>query len=63
MHPSPGPHHDCPLQAITQGPAQPSGLVVWLHGPRASGDDFVPVLPRSSGPTCASCSPTHRCDP
>jgi len=34
-----------PLQAITQGPAQPSGLVVWLHGLGASGDDFVPVLP------------------
>ena len=34
-----------PLESIIQGPANPSGSVIWLHGLGASGDDFVPVLP------------------
>ncbi len=42
--PHPSPNH-APLDAIVIGPDAPSGVVLWMHGLGASGDDFVPVLP------------------
>ena len=38
------------LSGIVIGPQRPSGVVIWLHGLGASGDDFAPVVPLMERP-------------
>ena len=38
------------LDALRLGPERPAGLVLWLHGLRADGHDFAPVVPHLRRP-------------
>ena len=49
---------------VVHGPSDtPRGLVLWLHGLGASGNDTTPWCPSSAAPTCVWCCPMPRYGP